>query len=269
MHFGVVPCGRTRILRRAFRFPLRMTAPMYLDPAVPAMAFVYVQNPSGGVFAADRLYTHVDLDEGACVHLTTQSATKIYRMDEGHAVQTTTVSLAPYAYLELLPDILIPHAGSRFEQTLEVKIAAGAALFASEMVAPGRAARGERFDYEVVDLRTRVRDAEGVERLVDALRFEPARRRPETRGLVGSYSYVGTALALAPGRDVAGLARAIDDACARSTGAAAAGCVLPGEIGVSVRALAHTHHALRDVLHAVWRVARELLIAAPPPRGRK
>jgi urease accessory protein len=270
LRFAVAPDGRTRAVRREFRFPLRMTAPMYLDPASSGMAFVYVQNPTGGVFAGDRLRTRLVLDAGATVHVTTQAATKVYRMDEGRGVQATDVTLAPGSYLELVPDLLIPHAGSRLVQTLDVKIVPGAALFATEMVAPGRLARGEWFDYALLDLRTRVFDPDGVELLADTLFFEPGRRRPERRGLAGAYSFVGTALALAPAGDVAELARAIDDACGDGRdGVAAGGCVLPGDVGVAVRALAHSHRSLRDVLHAVWRVARERLGGAPPPARRK
>jgi urease accessory protein len=270
LRFAVAPDGRTQAVRREFQFPLRTTAPMYLDPASAGMAFVYVQNPTGGVFAGDRLRTRLALEAGAMVHVTTQAATKVYRMPVGFGVQATEVMLAPGSYLELVPDLLIPHAGSRLVQTLDVNIVPGAALFATEMVAPGRLARGERFDYLLLDLRTRVCDPSGVELLADTLRFEPARRRPECRGLAGPYSFVGTALALAPGGDVSELARAVDDACGDGREDVAAGaCVLWGEVGVAVRALAHSHRALRDVLHDVWRVAREQLVGAAPPPRRK
>ncbi len=65
--------------------------PFHLDAAAPDMAFVYVQNPTGGVFAGDRLLTSVTADPGARVHLTTQSATKLYRMEGGEARQELTL----------------------------------------------------------------------------------------------------------------------------------------------------------------------------------
>jgi urease accessory protein len=269
LRFAVAPDGRTHAVRRRFRFPLRMTAPMYLDPARSGMAFVYVQNPTGGVFAGDHLQTRLELEADATVHVTTQAATKVYRMDEGLGIHMTGVTLAPGSYLELMPDLVIPHAGSRLVQTLDVEIAEGASLFATEMIAPGRLARGERFDYALLDMRMRVVDAEGVDLVAETLRFEPARRRPERRGLAGAYRFVGTALALAPGRDVAALARAVDDACGDGRDPAAAACVLPTDIGVAVRALADSHRALRDILHAVWTVTRERLVGAPPPPRRK
>jgi urease accessory protein len=269
LRFAVAPDGRTHAVRRDFRFPLRMTTPMYLDPQKGGMAFVYVQNPTGGVFAGDRLHTRLELDVGAQVHVTTQAATKVYRMDGGHGRHTIDVSLAPDSYLEHVPDLLIPQAGSRLVQTLHVQIAKGAMFFGTEMLAPGRLACGEKFEYAQIDLQTRIVDPDSVELLADTLLFEPARRSPACRGLAGANPFVGTALALAPGRDVDALAEALDGACRRERDADAGACVLPGEIGVAVRALAGSHRALRVVLDGVWRSAREALVGARPPRRRK
>jgi urease accessory protein len=269
LRFAVAPDGCTYAVRRESRFPLRMTTPMYLDPQKREMAFVYVQNPTGGVFAGDRLHTRLELEVGAHVHVTTQAATKVYRMEAGHGQYAIDVSLAPGSYLELVPDLLIPQSGSRLVQTLQVEIAKGATFFGTEMLAPGRLARGETFEYGRVDLQTRVFDEAGVELLADTLLFEPARRSPTRRGLAGAHSFVGTALVLAPGRNVDELAKTLDSACRDERDADAAACLLPGEIGVAVRALAQSHRALRAALDAVWKAARETLVGAPPPRRRK
>lgn len=270
LRFDVASDGRTYLARRDFGFPLRMTTPMYLDTRERGMAFVYVQNPTGGIFGGDRLHTTVELAAGAKVHLTTQAATKVYRTDGEHGLQVTRIALGPGSYLEHMPDLVIPHAGSRFVQAVEVQIAPDASFFSTEIVSPGRIARGERFEYTLLDLQTRVVEAEKTEAVVaDTLRFEPGRRWPGSRGLTGRYDFVGTALALAPGRDIDWLAQAMDDACGGRDDAVAAGCVLPGEVGVVVRALAESHRALRALLNDVWAIAREMFIdAAPPPRRK-
>jgi urease accessory protein len=270
LHFVVAPDGRTRLAQRNMRFPLRTTAPMYLDPATRDMAFVYVQNPTGGVFPGDRLETMLALDVGARVHLTTQSATKIYGMEEAGALQSLDVRLASGSYLEVVPDLVIPQARSRYCQRLDVSMASDAGLFISEMIAPGRLARGERFEYAALDLRTRVLDHDGKELVADAMRFEPARRPPDRRGLIGRFSFVGTALAVAPSCDASELARAIDDACSGiGDDVVAAGCPIHGDVGVAVRVVANSHRSLRDILDVVWGVVRERLVGASPPPRRK
>jgi urease accessory protein len=139
----------------------------------------------------------------------------------------------------------------------------------TELIAPGRLARGERFAYSALDLRTNVVH-EGRSVVADALVLEPLLRPPGRRGLMGSHLFAGTALAVAPSGDANGLLAAVGTACARSsTLAAIAACPLPGDVGVGIRALAESHHALRDAIDAVWGAVREHLLGAPRPRRRK
>ena len=49
LEFRRDPQGRSALHSRRQRFPLRITAPFHLDEAAPDIAFVYVQNPTGGV----------------------------------------------------------------------------------------------------------------------------------------------------------------------------------------------------------------------------
>jgi len=270
LQFVVAPDGRTRLARRNMRFPLRVTAPMYIDPASRDMAFVYIQNPTGGLFPGDRLETTLALDVRARVHVTTQSASKIYATDEAGAFQSIGGTLAAGSYLELVPDLVIPQAASRYVQKLDITMERDAGFFVTEMVAPGRLAHGERFAYSTLDLRTRVLDTDGTELVADTLFFEPKWRAPDRRGLMGRFSFVGTALAVAPTCDVPELVGAIEEVCGGfDHDVFAAGCPVHGDVGVAVRALATSHRALRDTLDAVWEVVRERLAGAPLPPRRK
>lgn len=59
----------------------------------------------------DRLDVSITVGPGASAHVTTQSATKIHRMDATSAAATGSqrLALADNAYLELLPGPVIPH----------------------------------------------------------------------------------------------------------------------------------------------------------------
>ncbi len=60
-------------------------------------------------FAGDRLTVEIEVDAGACAHITTQSATKIHSMDNNFAAQTQHIRVGKQAYLEFMPDQVIPH----------------------------------------------------------------------------------------------------------------------------------------------------------------
>jgi urease accessory protein len=260
--------GRSALSERRQRFPLRMTVPLYLDPADPGMAFVYAQNPTGGVFAGDRLVMSVAAGQGARVHLTTQSATKLYRMDGGEAVQELRFELGPGAYVEHVPDPLIPQAGASFRQRTVVEVAPDAAFVATESIAPGRRAHGERFAYDLLDLRTEARRA-GRVLCVDVLRLEPRRGDPQRAGVLGGREYLVTLLAVAPERDAGALARRLDEALGAEPDVFGAAGELPHGAGAMARVLASAPLDARRALLAAWRVARDELAGLPLPEVRK
>jgi urease accessory protein len=260
--------GRSALSGRRQRFPLRMTAPLYIDPADRGMAFVYAQNPTGGVFAGDRLQTTLTAADGARVHLTTQSATKLYRCEADEAVQSLEFHVAPGAYVEHVPDPLIPHAGARFSQRLVANVAPGGAFLAAETVAPGRRAYGESVAYEALVLHTEVR-RDGRELCVDRLVLEPGRSDPRTPGVLGAAEYLVTLLAVAPERQASALAEALDEALASEGGVVGAAGELPNGAGAFARVLARDSLAARRALQLAWRTAREALVALPLPPLRK
>jgi urease accessory protein len=268
LRFDRDPVDRTYLAARRQRFPLRMTTPLYLDPHDRGMAFVYAQNPTGGVFAGDRLVTRVAAGSATRVHLTTQSATKLYRMDGAEAVQDLRFSLAGDAYLEHVPDLVIPQAGARFRQRTLVDMEPEARFVAAETLAPGRRARGERFAYDLVELRSEV-SCGGRRLCADAFRLEPRRRTPAAPGILGDHDYLASLLVVAPGHDADALARELDDAVAGAAGARAAAGVLPAGAGALVRVLAATGAAARAALHRAWEAARLRLLGIPLPPLRK
>jgi urease accessory protein len=260
--------GRTVLQERRQRFPLRMTVPMHLDPAVPEMPFVYVQNPTGGVFDGDRLRLSVRAAEGARAHLTSQSATKLYRMVDGEALQDLRFNLRPGAYVEHVPELLIPQRGARYRQRTTVELEGDAALVTAESVSPGRRAHGERFAFDVLELRTNAWH-EGREVCAETLLFEPARARPARPGVLSDGDYLVTMLAFAPARDTARLAYVVDRALMAAPGVIGATGELPNGAGVLARVVAQDAPGAQRGLRIAWGAARRELIDAPLPPVRK
>jgi urease accessory protein len=262
--------GRTSLRSRRQRFPLRTTVPFHLDAGAPDMAFVYVQNPTGGVFGGDRLLTSVTAGDGARVHLTTQSATKLYRTEGAPGRQEVRFTVGAGAYVEHIPDPLIPHAGSRYLQRTNVELGQGAMFVATETVAPGRRARGERFAYDLLELRTCVHSG-GKELFAEGLRLEPRRGRPDRPGVLGDADYLVSLIAVAPEADAVVLGSAIADALTSVTGAGVRGAAgeLPNRAGALARILAPDAVAANHALRCAWAAARLALVGLPPPEQRK
>ena len=95
------------------------------------------------------------------------------------------------ALLEYVPDPIIPFAGVRFSQKTKIDLAKGAGLFWWEILAPGREASGEIFEYERVEMKTNL-SAQG--RLIGAerVRLEPQRQNLAALARLGPYRYWAT-----------------------------------------------------------------------------
>jgi urease accessory protein len=109
----------------------------------------HVHNVSGGILDSDALSWQVDVGPRAQAQVTSTGATRVYRSRSAgsRASQSMRVSIASDAYLEYLPDQLIPFAGSRFDQTARIEMEHGASLIWWDRIAPGREASDEIFRF--------------------------------------------------------------------------------------------------------------------------
>jgi urease accessory protein len=110
----------------------------------------HLHNVSGGILDGDSLECRIELTPGAQAQVTTTGATRLYRSrsKDRTAAQRSVITVGERAYLEYLPDQLIPFASARFEQSARVQLDDGASLIWWDIVAPGREASGEIFQYE-------------------------------------------------------------------------------------------------------------------------
>jgi urease accessory protein len=242
--------------------PLQVLAPVALDD--PA-AVVSLLNPTGGVLGGDRLATDLILGDGAHAVLTTPSATRIYRTAGEPALQTVRLSLGAGAIAEWVPDHTIPSAGAALRQRFDVEVGDGARLILIDAFAAGRVARGEAWQFALLDSALTVRDARGLllhDHFVlrgggDWDRLGRAEGRPYFATIVLiADTGLDAFIAELPGARPVG-------------GAATVGAARLPRRGALVRCLAADAPALATTLETVWTLARTRLLDLPPLRLRK
>lgn len=260
--------GRSYLASRAQQFPLHLTSPLYLDATLPGMAFVYVQNPTGGVFGGDRLTIEVVAGTGTEVHLTSTAATKVYRSESTDAQEHVALTLEKDAYLEYLPEPLIPQAGSRLRQRVTVDLEDGAAFLMADVIGPGRVARGEVFAYDKLERRTVVH-RNGAEIAVDTLCLEPGKWPPGKRGVLGLHTHLASLILVAPHAESAQWRDGIQGAVQDLPGVLAGAGSLPGDVGVVVRILSRSLITASSAVEILWGSIRSALSKGTPPRRRK
>ncbi len=260
LRFAAAEDGRTRLVRDYARAPFHVSGTLGHDPH-PDAATVYVQSPTGGVAQGDRHDVAIEAGPGSIAHVSTASATKIQSMARNYAAAGLGLTVGRDAHLEYVPEPTILHADARYAQDLTLEVGSGGTAVLSEVVVPGRLARGERFEFDRYRSRLRVSGSDG--RL-----FEDATalRGAEERDLLGEFDVYGTLYVVAPGSGP-DLAETVHDRLGAHE-ARAAVSRLPNDAGVFVRALGRRSGDVTDALHAAWDGARvELLgVGAPDPR---
>lgn len=255
-------------MQRVQRFPLHFTTPLFLDESQPGMAFVYVLNPSGAVFSGDKLELRIVARNGGKLHVTSTSATKLHRMLDGSAYQKVHLEAKQGSYIEYLPDQIIPQAQSSYDQETTINIDRGSMLIASEIIAPGRLARGEIFAFTRLKLATRI-SVDGSTLFTERMLMEPTTIPTNMRGVLGTFLYSGTLLALVPGGNAKGVYDAASSLDMTGEDYRLGVGALPGAVGIIVRVLAMSSSTMTRLIDDAWSRIRMQMIGAPAPSRRK
>jgi urease accessory protein len=182
--------GRTVIARQRSHPPLQVFGLQYDDRG--CSAYLQIVNPCGGLFEGDTAEIEVSAGEGTHLYLTTQAATKIYTAEHGAVTQQRTrLCVASGAILEYFPLPVIPFGGARYLQEMIMQVEPGGVCLVSEVLAPGRLARGESFAYDLVRSRTEGWVG-GQPALFEQVILEPTQRAYAGLGGLDGKSYLAT-----------------------------------------------------------------------------
>ena len=261
--------GATRIARHYQRSPLHVYRPIHLDPNLPEMAFIFVQQFGDGFVGGDRCRIEVDCGPGTAVHVTTQAATNLYRANGNLAVQLVGLRVGAEAVLEYLPDAVVPFRDSQFFQRTCLTVDSQATAIVAEVLLPGRVARGELHAYGLYCAETQARRPDGTLVFADRLCLEPAAGRGvRSLALLGGEGSIATMYVVTRRKPPEELVEMLRDAPVDDDVLAGVS-ELPNGAGASVRLLGGTSKGVRAALKDCWQAARLGLLGAPVPDLRK
>jgi urease accessory protein len=256
--------GNTIIKEQYSRVPLLAQRAMYLEENLPAMAYVYIVSPSGGILQGDRYQIEIKLGNNTLAHVTTQGATRIYKMEKNYASQTIAIEVKEGGYFEYMPDQIIPFRNSRFFQEVILNVHDSATMIYSEVIVPGRVASGEAFEYDICYIKTIGKNHLGKTRFIDKVKLEP-KNEDFPHGLLGDFKVIGTIYIITKVSGVNDLQNKInkqikfdDEADKISIGTS----VLPARQGILIRILGNSAEDVKKVVFEVLRTTRKQIIGA-------
>jgi urease accessory protein len=236
---------------------------------MPGLAHVFLITTTGCVLQGDRLALDITLGSRAQAHITSQSATKIHAMDANYAAQSQTIVLADDAYLEFLPDPVIPHRHSRFITDTQISVAPSATLLFSEIIQPGRKHHhpDECFGATVLSISTSAVRPDGRALFAEKLVIEPRRYVMRQTGVMDSFDVFANVILCAPNDKAERIHERTRAHVNLAEGLAFGACRLPNEAGLIFKVLGRETAQVKAKVREFWGVVREEIIGAalPPP----
>ena len=151
-----------------------------------------------GVFTGDRLEQRVRVKRGARVLLVSQAALQLHP-----AAATRPASLHSWyeidddATLDCFWDPMIPFAGARLTQRIDLSIAGGGDLFWSDALMSGRVGRGETWGFAALDHELRA-SVDGSLTYLERYDLAPQSRAVTHAWSAGRANYLGTTIVRSP-----------------------------------------------------------------------
>ena len=166
---------RTVLVEAHASSPLRFVRPDFAGSAAAVCLVTF----GGGLVDGDAIDTRIDVEAGATLVVFTQSSTKVFR---GSARQSISARVA--GTLVLLPDPVAAFKDASYTQRVDVELAGDGRCLLLDGFTSGRAAYGERWAMNRLDMRTTIRHGGhgGQGRRVlanDALQLVPGSGAPE------------------------------------------------------------------------------------------
>lgn len=240
------------------KVPLLVQKALYWDEEMPFLPCVPIISTSGCILQGDRLTVEIEVDAGAYAHVTTQSATKIHSMDNNFAAQTQHIRIGKQAYLEFMPDPIIPHRHSRFISDTVIECDGTATVIYSEVLMSGRKHHheDERFGFDVYSSRITAKNENGDSLFTEKLVLTPGERPLNVVGVMGTFDIYGNVIVLTP--------KAHQDKILAESPSfySEQQCYgvsrLPNEAGLIFKALSCDSTSVKNAIRVFWQTVRKV-----------
>ena len=246
--------NKTVLTQQYSKAPLLVQKALHYDVANPAMAYLFLMSSSGGVLQGDRYHIDISVKSKAIANITTQGATRIYKMESNYGAQFVDIDVDDDAYLEFLPDQIIPYKKARYFQQVLIKSGIGSTIVYSEIITPGRVAMGEMFDYDLCYLRLIAKNSDKT-LFADAARLDPKEQKFNQTGILGTKSVFGT-LYIITKKNLQKISDEID-VISENTDLVCGSSFLPEDSGLVVRIMGNYSEDIKSAIHQCVRIVRK------------
>lgn len=228
------------------RAPLIVQQELYFDSNAPQMPCVYILSSGGPNVDGDRFTQNFTVKAGAQAHIATGAATKIACMSHNYSGMKQNIVLHENAYLEVLPEPIIPCRNARFVCQTTLQAHSTATVVYAEIYACGRKhyGDGEVFAYDLLSVSTEGIDFDGKRKFAEKMVITPATFNLRTLGTMGNYEVFANVIVMTPQPLANTIYAATDAFCSKHVAAGVSR--LPGNAGLVYKVLAQRTSQAKD-----------------------
>lgn len=263
MEFGLDAWGRTLLQHLYRQSPFIVQQALYFDEQLPLMACLYILCSGGPVIEGDRGEQRILLRPHTSVYISTGAATVVAQMRSGEARLRQRLCLMQGAYLEYLPEPVIPCRGARYDVECEVEVEASATLFYSEIFLSGRSHSGERFCYHSLRLSMRAVRPSGECIFCERMVAEPSLWGFCGQGIMGGWEVMASVVILSPPEVALSLYEALEPHYCEES--ALALHLLCDDVGLLCRILSHRSGEAKRQVRRICSLLRQRVKGVPLP----
>ena len=252
VQIGLDQYHQSFVQRQYATYPFRLSRELRLDPTDAHRVYLYIMNSSPGLLAGDAFQISIRLSDRTALYLTDQSATKVHQMAVAQRARVHyDVEVGAGASLEYVPEPIILYRNASLKQTMRLTLAPTGSLFLSDIMVPGRLARGEYFHFRQYVNRLQVYTPDGDLVFTDAMQLKGQGDRPHVAEqyrtsldrvtqspLFSPYPILASLLLVLPEIDLQPLSQDLAQFAQVQTNLTAASSPLPNCNGLWLRAMA-------------------------------
>ena len=198
--FELDPRGKSILRDLDRRVPLIAQQELYFDEEMPEMPCLYILSSGGPNVDGDRYQQDITVKKDAIAWVSTGAATKLAEMRFNYSGMIQNIVLEEGAYLEFMPEPVIPCKHTRFICDTRLNVHPSATVFYSEIYMGGRKyyKEGELFQFDILSVCSHGERPDGEQLFREKFVIDPNVVPVRQLGVMGQYDVFANVIVMTP-----------------------------------------------------------------------
>lgn len=249
------------------RAPLIVQQELYFDEELPGMPCVYILSSGGPNVDGDRYTQNIHLKKDSMAFISTGAATKLASMVYNYSGMVQDIVLEEGAYLEYLPEPIIPHCNTRFICDTKLTVDPTATVVYAETYMPGRKHHNnELFKYDILSVCSHGERPDGTPLFREKFIISPPKVPVREIGIMAGYDVFANVIVMTPADKAENIYAATSPFIDKEKRLAAGVTHLPNGAGLLFKVLGMEPGPVKKVIREFVSTVRMAIKGVPLPQ---